>query len=60
MEGEENWIEWSGGPCPVPLNTKVEVKYRNGLSGVYRASQLGICWRNDDNPYDVVAYQVLD
>ena len=24
------WIEWRGGKCPVPLDTKVEVKLRNG------------------------------
>ena len=24
------WIKWDGGECPVPLDTKVEVKLRNG------------------------------
>ena len=24
------WIKWHGGECPVPLDTKVEVKLRNG------------------------------
>ena len=24
------WIDWNGGECPVPLDTKVKVKLRNG------------------------------
>lgn len=27
---ENAWIEWSGGPCPVPHNAAVEVRYRDG------------------------------
>jgi hypothetical protein len=58
-DDEKGWVEWAGGEPPVPPRAKVEVKYRNGITGVYRASQLGPCWRDDADPYDIVAYKVL-
>jgi hypothetical protein len=29
-EQQSDWIEWSGGECPVPGGTRVDVKFRDG------------------------------
>ena len=51
----EPWIDWSGGECPVPPDTRVEVKLRSGnvmgprLAYRYR-------WKHIDSNGDIVEY----
>ena len=46
------WIEWAGGECPVPPNTLVEVKLRNGRTAVEKAKRFK--W-----PYTLPVYSQL-
>lgn len=64
----DGWIEWSGGPCPVPVGTPVDVRYRdgeelyglpaNGFSPGWRDAQSSF-WRHDSMKNDIVAYRVV-
>lgn len=63
---ESCWIEWSGGACPVPRGTLVDVIYRDGetLYGLH-ADELNdtkrdasVCfWRHDGASNDIVRYR---
>lgn len=60
VDGSGGWIEWNGGACPVPENTNVHVKLREGYFSkeVYTADQYR--WQHlggDDS--DIVAYKVV-
>jgi hypothetical protein len=59
---DEGWIPWSGGECPVPGGTRVEVKLRDEVSDEYMKGG-AVCfeWRYDDEfpESDIVAYRVL-
>ena len=52
------WIKWSGGECPVPTDTIVEIELRNG--DVLR-SCLASCYRWDHHGSrgDIVRYRVV-
>jgi hypothetical protein len=60
MEGD--WVEWSGGECPVPYNTTVFVKTRSGL-GLDALNDFESCfdwdWLGQYHPMDIVAYRVV-
>lgn len=54
------WIEWSGGECPVPPGTVVEVRFRNGNSDPdSNAEWWDWRWRGREGEYDIVAYRVI-
>lgn len=63
---ESCWVEWSGGYCPVPSGTLVDVIYRDGET-IYGlpADELNdterdasVCfWRHDGMPNDIVRYR---
>ena len=49
------WIKWHGGECPVPPNTKVVLKLRNGnVLGTRRATAYR--WRHVNDGGDIVEY----
>ena len=52
------WIKWDGGECPVPDDTRVEVKCRSGkvLEPIlaYRYS-----WKHIDRNNDIVEYRTV-
>lgn len=49
------WIKWHGGECPVPPNTKVVLKLRNGnVLGTRRATVYR--WRDVNDGGDIVEY----
>ena len=51
------WIEWSGGECPVSGETLVEVVLRNGED---EKEQAGECfWRHGLGDGDIIAYRVV-
>lgn len=61
MSGE--WIEWKGGACPVPIGTKVEVRYRCGDEIADFAGKDGSFtrdWGHGRGSYDIVAYRVCE
>lgn len=70
---EEGWIEWSGGECPVPKRTLVDVKTRDGDFGMFlfagtcdyeersEGGSMAYIWEHDhdDEGSDIVAYRVV-
>lgn len=55
----DGWITWAGGECPVPGDTVVEVRVRDGARDTNRADTWFVCWKNDNMPEDIVAYRVV-
>lgn len=58
----DGWTEWCGGGCPVPEETPVEVKFRNGTSS---RNLLACDWgwltdADEPRPYDIIAYRVIE
>lgn len=62
----DGWIEWSGGACPVPEGTLIDVRYRDGeellgipalISAQWREASPDF-WRNDECNVDIVAYRL--
>ena len=49
------WIKWHGGECPVPPDTLVEVKLRNGQR---HAASYAVCydWSHHDVDADIMEY----
>lgn len=63
----EGWIEWSGGECPVPRGTLVDVRYRDGKQLNALSANYGtlnprdasfVFWRNDGSEKDIIAYRL--
>jgi hypothetical protein len=58
--GDDDWIEWSGGECPVSSNTVVTIKRRGGEL-IERVDGAGAFnWGRYDRPQvtDIIAYRV--
>jgi hypothetical protein len=57
--GEQPWIDWHGGECPVPAETRVEYKLRNGEVRTAKAGQL--VWEHPEVfvEYHIVAYRII-
>ena len=51
------WIDWAGGSCPVPAETKVEVELCDGQTVSDRAGRLA--WWHDCAG-DIVRYRVCE
>lgn len=61
--GNDGWIEWGGGICPVPVNKWVEIRMRNGLIDSGFADD--IRWGSAKPPResernDIIAYRVIE
>ena len=64
----DGWIPWSGGECPVPTGTVVDVKYRNGSIGVSLPANISHYFVNADAGFpfwvahglskDIIAYRI--
>ena len=62
----DRWIAWSGGGCPVPKGTLIDVRYRDGheLFGLPALISTPWCdassdfWSNDGFSVDIVAYRL--
>lgn len=53
----DGWIEWKGGECPVPSETLVKIKYRDGhVTHTGQAS--GWVWTHDFGDCDIIAYRI--
>ena len=53
---EPEWIEWSGGQCPVDPAKRLIVQSRNG--SVSCMSACYIDWTHQGHPSDIVRYRV--
>lgn len=56
-ESNESWNDWSGGECPVLIENRVLVRYRDGECGEYRA--VDVDWAHEGDKNDVVAYKEI-
>ena len=52
------WIKWHGGECPVPPDTMVEVKYRNGVLGSWHHAG-DYFWRHGMGEPDIAEYRTF-
>lgn len=55
----DGWIEWSGGGCPVPADTVVDVRFRNGDESITYRNAGGLDWQHDHHPRDIIAYRIV-
>ena len=56
-ESQSGWIEWNGGECPVPPNTKVEIQYPDNDVDSCIASEVD--WNHYGMGGDITAYRVV-
>lgn len=62
-----DWIEWSGGECPVAPATFVDVRFRGGSVcgpdlATFWSGGIGWDWwehESVDRDYDIIAYRVV-
>lgn len=55
-----DWIEWSGGECPVAPDAKVGVRFRDGwTSYAGRAGFWSTWWQHVGHSFDITAYRVV-
>ncbi len=67
MAEETDWIEWAGGECPVPADTRVFVQLRwetrEGAESVPMADTADAwVWAHRQHPHhrgDIIAYRVV-
>lgn len=51
----DQWLSWSGGDCPLPRRSRVEVQLRNGRKCVEPPHNLR--WAHDGDEGDIVRYR---
>jgi len=66
---DQSWIEWTGGECPVSVETEVEIKLRCGDTNGCQPAGLwasGFCdwWKHEPSigaghRNDIIAYRVV-
>ena len=52
------WIKWNGGECPVPPNTRVKVKFRDGDSQSGHPAY-AYYWHHDGDGADILTYCII-
>lgn len=59
MDGDDGWIKWNGGDCPMSTAIAVQVKLRSGIRGEGLAGDLS--WRHIESraKADIVAYRII-
>lgn len=64
-KAELGWKRHRGGKCPVPLSTKIEVRYRNGLIITHVVNEFiaDTCiwmYMKEVSRSDIMAYRILE
>jgi len=64
-KAELGWKRHRGGKCPVPVSTKIEVRYRDGLILPLEVSvdmAHPCAWSHEGcgSVYDIMAYRILE
>ena len=57
LAADDGWIEWNGGECPVPGDTPLRLKRRDGGSGTGIAGAMH--WAHMGVGSDSIAYRVI-
>ena len=57
--GNDGWIQWAGGECPVDSDAIVEVKYRKPNQYQFNNDRAGdFTWSHDGFDGDIIAYRL--
>lgn len=74
-KGDDGWMEWKGGDCPLPKGTRVDVRLRDGstelsayawgrnddVSREFKSSYAGWAfWLDEGDECDIIAYRVVE
>lgn len=57
QEQGDGWIEWRGGECPVPANSRVDIKFRDGDIGLEQSANWD--WIHLGYRSDIIAYRII-
>lgn len=65
---DNDWIEWSGGDCPVKKGTLLDVRYRDGyieykipsLIPIHGTMRKATNWFHHETDGDIVAYKIIE
>lgn len=67
-DGRQDWHDWTGGKCPVPEGTPVDVRFRDGQELHGAEAQISVVdrprdaayafWNRDGNRNDIVAWRL--
>lgn len=57
QEQGDGWIEWRGGNCPVPVNSRVDIKFRDGDIGLAQSANWD--WSHRGYRSDIIAYRII-
>jgi hypothetical protein len=53
------WFEWKGGECPVPWDTRVQLRTALGESRVTFVAK-GVVWDNTEREVKLIAYRIVE
>ena len=53
------WRDHHGGACPVHPQAMVLLDYRSGWKSLVEQRAGGFVWTHRNDPFDIVAYQVV-
>ena len=56
-KANDGWIEWGGGECPVPENSRVDIKFRDGDVGLEQSANWD--WIHLGYRSDIIAYRII-
>lgn len=54
------WIEWTGGKCPVDGKTKVQVRFRVADGSDEGSPAYALRWTHTDSWGDIIAYRIIE
>lgn len=57
QERGDGWNEWGGGECPVPANSRVDIKFRDGDIGLEQSANWD--WIHLGYRSDIIAYRII-
>ncbi len=57
-KGDDGWIEWKGGECPVDIGVLVEFEMRDGDKNTALSTILD--WSHELRSDDIIAYRVIE
>jgi hypothetical protein len=61
VKSNDDWVEWGGGECPVPPDTWIQIRFRDGGTITSEAGLWEDCWwENNDLGSDIVKYRVTN
>ena len=59
VKEDDGWIEWNGGNCPVPPNTRVEYLSRGWPENILHDVAVNLSWQRIGKSSDIIRYRIL-